>query len=131
MKYFNGKEHLRRYKETLSRMKKNDCYHRSLAYLLTANDDTYRHINALFDFDEDGIIPSGVGEGWQTGHSIAVTRMAFNLWNGMHADADGDHPASYTPYNLFCYTSLAANFYIAALIRYEEIDEAMLAEDET
>ena len=120
---FSGSEHERRYNEIIRRMQNDDCYHKSLAYLLAVNDDTYRCINRVYDFDEGVIIPECLHDGWQTGHSLAVTRMAFNLWNGMCSDDDENNNASaYTPYNLFCYTTLAPYFYEASLIRFEVIE---------
>lgn len=120
---FNGEEHERRYKEIIGQMKKEDCYHKSLAYLLALNNDTYNHVNQLFNFEDDGIIRDGLLDGWQTSGSLAVTRMAFNLWNGLCSDDDESNNAyRYTPYNLFCYTSLAPYFYEAALIRFEVIE---------
>ena len=44
------------------------------------------------------IRPAGLHEGWQTGGSIRLTRLAFNLWNG-YAEK-GDERMS-TPYEIF------------------------------
>ena len=61
---------------------KNDGFHRGLFYLLSLLPDTRRHINDLYDIKNDRIRPDGLTEPWQTGSSIRITRLAFNLYNG-------------------------------------------------
>ena len=36
----------------------------------------------MFDFKTDCIKPDGLLEGWQTGGTVRLTRLALNLWNG-------------------------------------------------
>ena len=44
--------------------------------------DTRNHVERMFDFKERLIKPGALHEGWQTGGSARLTRLAFNLWNG-------------------------------------------------
>jgi hypothetical protein len=77
---------------------KGDPYRESLFYLLALNEDTRRNINLLYDFKSKGIITEGINEPFQTGTSIRVTRLAFNLFNNYH---DAEEPARYTPEDIF------------------------------
>lgn len=65
---------------------------------------------------KDCIRPEGLHEGWQTGGTVRLTRLAFNLWNG-YAE-QGDERMS-TPYEIFdC--GYAPYFYEAIKMRYPE-----------
>lgn len=90
-----------------------DSFHKALIYTLGLTKDTRRHINQLFDFDEDGIICDGINQPWQTSGSIRVCRMAFNLWNG-YVDTV---PRESTPYELYC-GDLAFYFTYALMLAY-------------
>ena len=98
MKYMDG-DHQAFYERMLSQHK-NDGYHRSLFYLLGLLPDTRQHVNDLYNAKDDTIRFGGLHKGWQTGGSIRVTRLAFNLYGGYDGN-DGekqDEPASlYTP----------------------------------
>ena len=62
------------------------------------------------------IKPEGLYEGWQTGGTMRLTRLAFNLWNGY---AEPGEEGMSTPYELFdC--SYAPYFYEAVRQRYPE-----------
>ena len=76
----------------------NDSYHRALFYLLGVSAETRRHIESLFDFAEDAILPEGLATGWQTSGTGCLCRLAFNLWNGY---TEPGREQSYTPYDLF------------------------------
>ena len=79
---YRNEKHKNDYESILSRMNINDCYHRSLAYLLALDTVLFEHIETLYDFQEDGIKLEGLHKGFQTGTSKKTTRLAFNLWNG-------------------------------------------------
>ena len=79
---YRNEKHQKDYESILSRMNINDCYHRSLAYLLALDTVLFEHVEALYDFHEDGIKLEGLHKGFQTGTSKKTTRLAFNLWNG-------------------------------------------------
>lgn len=70
-----------------------DVYARSLFYTLGICAETRSHINDLFDVAERGIKLDGLQQGWQTGTSRRVTRLAFNLWNGCTCDSEEDAEA--------------------------------------
>ena len=62
------------------------------------------------------IKPGALHEGWQTGGSARLTRLAFNLWNGYVEK--GEESLS-TPYEMFdC--GYAPYFYEAIRIKYPE-----------
>ena len=77
---------------------------------------TRRNVGRIFDFEQDRIKPDGLHEGWQTGGTVRITRLAFNLWNGY--TEQGEERMS-TPYEMFdC--SFAPYFYEAIKLRYPE-----------
>ena len=126
---FWDEEHEKMYSIFCSRMKYLDCYHRSLAYLFALDTVLREHIEAVYDFQEDGIKRDGLHKSFQTGTSKKTTRLAFNLWNGchddgeFHTDKDGyetELPSSYyTPEQLFC-CSYAPYYWQAIKIRFPE-----------
>ena len=76
-----------------------DSYSRSFFYLCGLCPDTRTHFRRLFDWDGWCIRPEGLGEGWQTGTSRKITRLAFNLWNGYGQEIPdrSDISASFLP----------------------------------
>jgi hypothetical protein len=78
-----------------------DPYRMALFYLLGLTGETRRNIDSLYDFDENTIKSGGMFEPWQTGTSIKITRLAFNLFNGYCGEAEGEKPSLYTPYEIF------------------------------
>lgn len=71
----------------------------ALVYTLGISRDCRAHFSRLYDPKERLIIPAGLFEGWQTGASRRITRLAFNLFTWQ--TAEGDNPAEYTPKELF------------------------------
>lgn len=59
-------------------MKPKDSYQRALFYLIGLCPDTRRNVRELYD--ADGIKPEAIYAGWQTGVSMRLTRLAFNLY---------------------------------------------------
>lgn len=57
-----------------------DPYREALAYLIASSEDTYNHRHQLYNEEERCIIPEAVKEEWQTGSSLKITRLAFNLF---------------------------------------------------
>lgn len=108
---FQNAAHESRFYELLTRMGNTDVYHLSIAYLFALNSDCYNHIDRLYNFKEHCINHDGLDDGWQTGGSIRLTRLAYNLWNGWATNGDvikdntGQeiplNSVQYTPYNLF------------------------------
>ena len=72
--------------------------------------------SGFLTFKKGHIRPEGLHEGWQTGGSIRLTRLAFNLWNG-YAEK-GDERMS-TPYEIFdC--GYAPYFFEAIRLKYPD-----------
>ena len=86
---FKNRLHEETFYEIMSRMRSNDVYHLSAAYLMALAD---LYPNDVFDFDNDCIIHGGLYKGWQTSSSRRATRLMFNLWNGCHKDLAADCP---------------------------------------
>ena len=86
---FNNHVHEEKFYEILSRMRSNDVYHLSAAYLMALADLCPEDV---FDFDNDCIIPEGLYAGWQTSSSRRATRLMYNLWNGTNMDRAADEP---------------------------------------
>lgn len=58
----------------------------SLFYIFSLIDETRKHINTLYDFNERCIKLSGLNEPWQTGGTTKATKLAFNLYNGYRGE---------------------------------------------
>ena len=102
----------------MERMKRNDPYHRSAAYLMALANLVPQDV---FDFEKDCIIREGLQEGWQTSSSIKATRLMFNLWNCCTEDSS-DSPNSsryFAVDEIFYNYEYAPFFYEAIRIRYE------------
>ena len=94
----------------------DDVYYRALFYTLGLCRETQEHVEDIFDFEERSIKPEALYAGWQTGQSLRLTLIAFNLWNGW--TLTGKEHLS-TPYELFdC--SFAPYFWEAIRLRYPE-----------
>ena len=85
---FADETHKEKFVEVINRMNYADCYHLAVAYLITLDTVCRQHINQLYDFEEQCIIPEALNKSWQTDTSKKTTRLAFNLWNGCHSDGD-------------------------------------------
>ena len=123
---FQNEKHERDYRDTLSKMKSKDCYHKSAAYLLTLDEVCNKHISELFDFEKDVIKPFGtLYLPWQTGTSVKTTRLMFNLWSGVSIDHDTSESvyeetrSYYTPEEIFC-CCYAPYYFEAVKLRYPE-----------
>lgn len=125
---FHDEHHETAYNDICSRMKYLDCYHRSLAYLLTLDSVLREHIDDVYNLKADSIKLDGLHKPWQTGTSKKTTRLAFNLWNGCHDDGEtytdndgyeADLPSRYyAPDEIF--SSVYAPYYWQAIqIRFE------------
>lgn len=88
---FRNEKHEKDYKKFLAKMKRNDEYHRAVAYLLALDVVVVNNAADVFDFAEDGIKPeTALHHGWQTGTSRKTTRLLMNLWNGCTSDYEED-----------------------------------------
>lgn len=87
--FFFNEEHKAAFYGMLSRMQSaDDCYHQSLAYLLTLDSVCKEHIDDCFDYKNDLIKIEALAQPWQTGTSKKTTRLAYNLWNGCYDDGE-------------------------------------------
>lgn len=108
---FKDTKHEQLFYDILAKMKSNDEYHKTAAYLLSLDTGCREHISDVFDIKEDVIIPEALERAWQSGTSMKTTRLLFNLWNGYYTDnktytdEDGqekDLPSMYyAPDNIF------------------------------
>lgn len=113
--------------KTLSLCESKDVYHKALIYCLGINPDTRRHFDRLYDFKQNCLKLEGINEGWQTSGSLAVTRLAFNLYNNgtptMYLYEDDAEKqirecARYSVSDIFSNTAYTACFLQAIKLRY-------------
>lgn len=76
---FADEEHKKFYIDQLQECK-NDTYTRSLIYTLGICYETRSRFDRLYDKNKRQIDPDQIHQGWQTGTSYKVTRLAFNLF---------------------------------------------------
>lgn len=79
---FADNEHRAFYERIIQQCRNTDSYHRALVYTLGLSPDTRSHFKDCFSIPGDCIDPDALSKGWQTSGSMALTRLAFNLWNG-------------------------------------------------
>ena len=96
--------------------KVNDCYHRAFFYVMGIAKETRQNIHAMFDFDNDFVVPEGMHGPWQTSGTVKVCNMAFNLWNGFTEEGREQY---FTPEELFC-CEFAPYFIEGIKVRYPE-----------
>ena len=101
-----------------------DPYYRALVYLLGMTAETRSNFSRCFDAEARMIRPAALEEGWQTGGTVRIVRMAFNLWNGWCYESEEDAQEgrtsdTFTPDNLIC-CEFAPYFYEAVKLRYPE-----------
>lgn len=132
---FKNEEHKTMYKLFLDRYglaqhgKTADSYHRALFYTLAISDTLARNINSLYNFEDAVIKHEGLNNGFQTGSSIKLTRLAFNLFNGFNGETYNDIKGEYeriddakwyTPYELFCNIENQPYMLEAVKLRYPD-----------
>ena len=113
---FSSAAHEEFYQDMLMRCGNRDSYHQAFFYCMGIAAETRENIHSLFDLENDRVRFKGLKEGWQTGGSIRLCRLALNLWNGHLGKGE---ERLYTPYALFdC--SFAPYFMQAVQLRYGE-----------
>jgi hypothetical protein len=67
---------------------KSDVERRAMFYILAGNDDLYRKINYIYDFEDRSIEVDCLENGRAdfSGSSQRLVRLAFNLYNGFPAE---------------------------------------------
>lgn len=128
MKFYD-EEHKEKFVEVLNKMNYIDCYHLSVAYLISMDTVCRKHINQLYDFKEQCINLESLKASWQTSTSRKTTCLAFNLWNGCHSDGetytDKDGYTTPLPSRFFAvdeiFSCSYAPFYVEGIkLRYSE-----------
>lgn len=119
---FRSEDHKERFLSILARMKRQDPYHQSAAYLMAL---VPMRATDVFDFEEDGIKHEGLYADWQTHSSRKATRLMFSLWNGCYQDHAAENPEEtssyYTVDEIFSNGEYAPWFYEAIKIRFERV----------
>lgn len=117
---FRDLSHKERYLNLLSKMRTNDAYHRSAAYLMALAD---LPADAVFDFRLSHIRHEAILDGWQTSSTLKTTRLLFNLWNATSCDFAADNPEKTASYyavdEIFSNYEYAPWFMEAVRIRFE------------
>ena len=108
-----------------SKKLKPDVYLKSLIYTLGICRDTRRNFDSIYDGRRRSIIPNAIRQPWQTGSSLKVTRLAFQLYTGstptasLGDDQDIDECRRYSVSDIFS-CSYAPYFFEAICLRYRE-----------
>lgn len=124
---FRNSDHETNYEKYIQKCSWQDSEHKALIYLLTMAPSILAHIESVYDFASGCVEPECINEGWQTGGSRRITRLAFNLYNGgqptawlLKEEARNEEAmeemAHYTPAELFSYSS-EINEYLFEAIR--------------
>jgi len=105
---------------------KNDCYTKALIYTLGICEDTRRRFDSIYDAKDRSIVPEALYAEWQTGGSMKVTRLAFQLFTDgtPTAYSDPEKPdvkecQKYSVSDIFC-CEFAPFFVEAIRVRYPE-----------
>lgn len=118
---FMDREHKNFYNEKILQTPYQDCYNKSLIYLLSMNKDTRKNFNEIYNINDNTINIKSLKSEWQTYTSKNVCRLAFNLFNGCANDNPKYNTMNkdYSISNLFA-TSGAGYFFEAIKLRYPE-----------
>ena len=117
-------EHKKFYEQKLKEIGSNDIYRKTIIYTLGICETTREHFNDIFNLRDGLINRNSLQAPYQTGTSMKVTRMAFNLWNSCNYDSDedlknGQVSTYYNPTEIFS-CSYAPYFWEAIKIRFPE-----------
>ncbi|MBQ7977332.1 MAG: hypothetical protein IJW32_02620 [Clostridia bacterium] len=116
---FNGEEHEKFYNDLIEGFTP-DPYYYSLFYLLSLTEDTRKNFHKIYNIAERKVRPQCLRDPWQTGTTIAITRLALNLFNGFTGlNGEFDDVRNYTADNIFCRKDLMKYFFQAIAIRFE------------
>jgi hypothetical protein len=103
-----------------------DCYLKALIYALGICPDTRRNFDSLYDTKNKSIVPETINSQWQTGGSLKVTRLAFQLFTDgtpsafvNQSNPDVDECIRYSVSDIFC-CGYAPYFVEAIKLRYPE-----------
>lgn len=124
---FKSNEHKDFYMKYLQKCRYQDVYHKALVYCLGIDRDTRVNVDRIYDFKTGCVKTECLHEGWQTGGSVKIVRMAFNLYcNGTPSILDIEDAKEqlkecrcYTVEELFC-CCYARYFWEAVKLRYPD-----------
>lgn len=78
----------------------DDIYRNAFFYLVGICPDTRGNLSSLYDEKEKTIKPESIHAGWQTGGTVRITRLAFNLFSDVTPTAIRfNEDGSAKPYN--------------------------------
>lgn len=116
---FADEEHKSFYIQNVQRTKsQKDPYRKALFYTLGITGITRDCIEHIYDFNKNQIILKALNAAWQTGTTMRITRLAFNLYNGYLGETE-EEGYKFTPYYLFD-TGLLPFMLEAIKVRYAE-----------
>ena len=127
---FVDDDHERFFKNNIDKGYENDPYRQALFYCLGIDLTTREHVDRIYDFNENSIILECINESWQTTGSLAVTRLAFNLYNNGTPtvalyDEDQEQQLAecrhYSVENIFSVIAYTDYFIQAIQIRYPKV----------
>lgn len=124
---FSSKAHHDFYMEKVQQLNADD-YLKALIYTVGICEDSRRNWNRFYDEKQRLINPDVIHDGWQTGTTVRLTRLAFNLFTdseptAVHYDEKGnskedfDECRLYSSSDIFC-CEVAQYFVEAVKIRY-------------
>jgi len=123
--YFANIDHLDFFSKQSARLNP-DCYLRSLIYALGICSETRRRFGSIYNVKDRCIVPGAIKSEWQTGSSLKVTRLAFQLYTNGTPSAylcqdvpDVSECERYSVADIFC-CSYAPLFVEAIKLRYPE-----------
>ncbi len=89
MKFIDN-EHENFYNEKIGQVKFRDSYINALIYLLASNRETRRYFEEIYNIEKNEINLESLEKPWQTGTSINICRLAFNLFGDIVSDKPED-----------------------------------------
>ena len=118
---FKSNEHEQFFNEYATSYK-HDHERLAMFYCLGLLDETRTHIKEIYDFEERCIRPDCLLAGWQTGGTIQVIELAYNLYNNFGVDKETDYPRPVTPLEIFMNAELAEYFWQAIKLRFNRME---------
>lgn len=130
---FANEKHEKFYYEKLAQARYQDCYYKSLIYILGISEDTRNHFDQIYDIKSGCIKAKCLREGWQTSGSVRIVRLAFNLYTDRMPSVDNfknandqralddqlDECKGYSVSDIFC-CGYALYFWQGIKLRYPE-----------
>ena len=84
--YFKDKEHEEFYNKKIGQVKQKDAYKNNIIYLLSSDKETRNNFEEIYSIKNNTINIYSLKASWQTGTSINICRLAFNLFGEMASD---------------------------------------------